>query len=116
MATIDGHSKWATETERHSEKDSLEDINIAQELAEEEVCEYLSSKGEDPLDKVGSSGCRMEDIKITEASLEKEMLILGEEFKELGYKQRKLERNAESVSSEMFAECQVCNHFLLFYY
>jgi DNA excision repair protein ERCC-5 len=40
--------------------------------------------------------------------LEKEMLILDQEYSNLGDEQRKLERNAESVTSEMFAECQVC--------
>ncbi|CAK7328204.1 unnamed protein product [Dovyalis caffra] len=47
-----------------------------------------------------------EQVDFTEASLEKERLILGQEYKNLGDEQRKLERNAESVSSEMFAECQ----------
>ncbi|KAL0386584.1 UNVERIFIED_CONTAM: DNA repair protein UVH3 [Sesamum latifolium] len=32
--------------------------------------------------------------------------VLGKEREELGSEQRKLERNAESVSNEMFAECQ----------
>ncbi|KAJ4839275.1 hypothetical protein Tsubulata_050010 [Turnera subulata] len=43
---------------------------------------------------------------LAEASLEKEMLILDEERLNLANEQSKLERNAESVSSEMFAECQ----------
>lgn len=46
-----------------------------------------------------------------EANLNEELLILGEECKNLGDEQRKHERNAESASSEMFAECQV--HFEL---
>lgn len=49
-----------------------------------------------------------EPVDSMEASVEKEMLILGEEYMNLGDEQRKLERNAESVSTEMFAECEVC--------
>jgi len=41
-------------------------------------------------------------------NLNEEMLILDQEYLNLGDEQRKLERNAESVSSEMFSECQVC--------
>jgi DNA excision repair protein ERCC-5 len=46
-------------------------------------------------------------FEVAEANLEEEMLILDQEYLNLGDEQRKLERNAESVSSEMFAECQV---------
>uniref|UniRef100_A0A2N9I1V5 DNA repair protein UVH3 n=1 Tax=Fagus sylvatica TaxID=28930 RepID=A0A2N9I1V5_FAGSY len=45
-------------------------------------------------------------FEVAEANLEEEMLILDQEYLNLGDEQRKLERNAESVSSEMFAECQ----------
>nr|GMC73439.1 DNA repair protein UVH3 isoform X1 [Ipomoea batatas] len=45
-------------------------------------------------------------LEFTAESLVEEMLILGEERKELGDEQRRLERNAESVTSEMFSECQ----------
>ncbi|XP_021639284.2 DNA repair protein UVH3 isoform X2 [Hevea brasiliensis] len=43
---------------------------------------------------------------MSEASLREEILTLGQEFTNLGDEQKKLERNAESVSGEMFAECQ----------
>lgn len=46
-------------------------------------------------------------FEFDEASLEEEMLVLDQESRNLGDEQRRLERNAESVSSEMFAECQV---------
>ncbi|KAH0969332.1 hypothetical protein GBA52_028787 [Prunus armeniaca] len=46
-------------------------------------------------------------VEATEANLEEEMLILGQECMNLGDEQRRLERNVESVSSEMFTECQV---------
>ncbi|KAF5183514.1 Flap endonuclease [Thalictrum thalictroides] len=45
-------------------------------------------------------------IEVSEASLDEEMLHLRQERIDLADEQRKLERNAESVSSEMFAECQ----------
>ncbi|KAK4283406.1 hypothetical protein QN277_000358 [Acacia crassicarpa] len=38
--------------------------------------------------------------------LEEEIRILGQEYTSLAYEQRKLERNAESVNSELFTECQ----------
>ncbi|XP_072985440.1 DNA repair protein UVH3 isoform X2 [Typha latifolia] len=41
-----------------------------------------------------------------EDTLEKEISLLRKEQLDLGDEQRKLERNADSVSSEMFAECQ----------
>ncbi|KAL1193371.1 DNA repair protein UVH3 [Cardamine amara subsp. amara] len=45
-------------------------------------------------------------VEFSEAHLEEEIRVLDEEYVNLGDEQRKLERNAESVSSEMFAECQ----------
>ncbi|KAH6774456.1 5'-3' exonuclease family protein [Perilla frutescens var. frutescens] len=47
-----------------------------------------------------------QDHKIVEDRLEEEILFLGKEREELGSEQRRLERNAESVSNDMFAECQ----------
>ncbi|XP_020204760.1 DNA repair protein UVH3 isoform X2 [Cajanus cajan] len=41
-----------------------------------------------------------------EVSLEEEMQVLGQEYINLENEQRKLERNAESVNSELFTECQ----------
>ncbi|CAO2816559.1 unnamed protein product [Amaranthus hypochondriacus] len=40
------------------------------------------------------------------SSLEDELLVLDQEFKNIGDEQRKLERNADSVNAEMFVECQ----------
>nr|VDD38674.1 unnamed protein product [Brassica oleracea] len=45
-------------------------------------------------------------VELSEAILEEEMRVLDQEYVNLGDEQRKLERNAESVSSEMFAEIQ----------
>ncbi|WOL06745.1 DNA repair protein UVH3 isoform X1 [Canna indica] len=44
--------------------------------------------------------------EISEASLDKEISLLRQERSDLGDQQRMLERNAESVSNEMFADCQ----------
>lgn len=49
-----------------------------------------------------------QDHEILEGHLEEEILFLGKEREELGSEQRRLERDAESVSNDMFAECQVC--------
>ncbi|KAK9119707.1 hypothetical protein Scep_017800 [Stephania cephalantha] len=45
-------------------------------------------------------------MMVSEVSLDEKLMFLREERESLGDEQRKLERNAESVSSEMFAECQ----------
>lgn len=51
--------------------------------------------------------------EVIEGNLAEEIQILGQEYLSLGDEQRKLERNAESVSSEMFAECQVWLKFAM---
>ncbi|KAM5581598.1 DNA repair protein UVH3 [Rosa sericea] len=58
------------------------------------------------LEKSPAKGIGNADIEVTEANLEEEMLILDQECMNLGDEQRRLERNVESVSSEMFTECQ----------
>ncbi|KAG6504372.1 hypothetical protein ZIOFF_036704 [Zingiber officinale] len=45
-------------------------------------------------------------IEVSEASLDNEISLLRQERADLGNEQRILERNAESVNNEMFAECQ----------
>lgn len=52
------------------------------------------------------------EVDITKSSLEEEMQKLNQECAELGNEQKKFERNAESVSSEIFTECQVLLHSL----
>lgn len=47
------------------------------------------------------------EIEITEDELTNRISVLEQERLNLGDEQKRLERNAESVSSEMFAECQV---------
>lgn len=78
------------------------DINSARNLDEEGACDG-------PLfGRLGNfdSASRKEGQNVMVASLEEEMHALDKEREKLGDEQRKLERNAESVSSEMFAECQ----------
>ncbi|KAJ8424494.1 hypothetical protein Cgig2_006917 [Carnegiea gigantea] len=48
-------------------------------------------------------------VELVGASLEDELLALGQEYNNLEGEQRKLERNADSVNAEMFVECQVCS-------
>ncbi|KAJ8457913.1 hypothetical protein OPV22_030839 [Ensete ventricosum] len=45
-------------------------------------------------------------MEVSEASLDKEISLLRQERVYLGNEQRMLERDAESVNNEMFAECQ----------
>ncbi|XP_004514821.1 DNA repair protein UVH3 isoform X2 [Cicer arietinum] len=45
-------------------------------------------------------------VQLDEVRLNEEMQILGREYMNLENEQRKLERNAESVNSELFTECQ----------
>ncbi|MQL76249.1 hypothetical protein Taro_008629 [Colocasia esculenta] len=44
--------------------------------------------------------------ELKESTLDEELLLLSRERMDLSDEQRKLERNAESVNNEMFAECQ----------
>ncbi|KAK8959809.1 DNA repair protein UVH3 [Platanthera guangdongensis] len=62
--------------------------------------------GEDSSIKDQSSSQGEEKISASESYLDDEISLLKQERTYLGIEQRKLERNAESVSSEMFAECQ----------
>jgi len=51
-------------------------------------------------------------MELVGATLEDELLALGQEYENLGGEQRKLERNADSVNAEMFVECQVSAYIL----
>ncbi|PKA54841.1 DNA repair protein UVH3 [Apostasia shenzhenica] len=48
----------------------------------------------------------LENVCVLEANLDDEISFLRKERENIREEQRKLERNAESVSNEMFAECQ----------
>ncbi|KAM1918897.1 hypothetical protein FF1_023468 [Malus domestica] len=68
-----------------------------------DICFQESEHSWDISSLKGDENARME---ATEADLEEEMLILDQECMDLGDERRRLERNVESVSSEMFTECQ----------
>ncbi|TXG54627.1 hypothetical protein EZV62_019883 [Acer yangbiense] len=88
-----------------STNESMYDIDIEKQLAAERA--YCSNLNERELNIEKSAIKEIESMReLMEASLEEEMLVLDQECSNLGDEQRKLERNAESVSSEMFAECQ----------
>ncbi|XWS40772.1 hypothetical protein CRYUN_Cryun17cG0024300 [Craigia yunnanensis] len=82
------------------------DIHIEQELAGDRTYENCVNEAEQDTEMSTIKGNDSTEVEFTEASLDEELLILGQECMNLGDEQRKLERNAESVSSEMFAECQ----------
>ncbi|KAK2661838.1 hypothetical protein Ddye_000412 [Dipteronia dyeriana] len=88
-----------------STNESLYDIDIEKQLAAERA--YCGNLNARELNIEKSAIKEIESTwELTEASLEEEMLVLDQECSNLGDEQRKLECNAESVSGEMFAECQ----------
>ncbi|KAJ8544960.1 hypothetical protein K7X08_017543 [Anisodus acutangulus] len=95
----------ATEFTKDFTEGLITDIDSAQNLDEEGACDAPLFEGKDIFGKLDFTGNK-EDQKVMMASLEEEMHVLDKEREKLGDEQRKLERNAESVSSEMFAECQ----------
>ncbi|KAA3459375.1 DNA repair protein UVH3 isoform X3 [Gossypium australe] len=82
------------------------DLHIEQELSGDRTYENCVNKAEQHTDMSTIKGNDNEEIKFSKASLDEELLILDQECINMVDEQRKLERNAESVSSEMFAECQ----------
>ncbi|KAH1162102.1 hypothetical protein GLYMA_01G077200v4 [Glycine max] len=87
-------------------KGSTEDLDIEPKLPSEDSNrnfyeERNSSLGNDVVNTPGHFPAHAAEV-----SLEEEMQILGQEYINLENEQRKLERNAESVNSELFTECQ----------
>ncbi|KAL6551505.1 hypothetical protein OROGR_007659 [Orobanche gracilis] len=99
QATRDDHSCSASERGKISAFDSIIDADGSNELGDDEKIygDFLMEKEEI---------ARKSSFGEMEGSLEEEMIFLGKEREELGSEQRKLERISESVSNEMFAECQ----------
>ncbi|KAK4393025.1 DNA repair protein UVH3 [Sesamum angolense] len=105
QAALVDHARDTAKLGKISTDDSVTDLDGAKELGKEKIYGNFSMEKEDTT----RNSSFMDDDKeqeIMEAHLEEEMLFLGKEREVLGSEQRKLERNAESVSSEMFAECQ----------
>ncbi|XP_031261538.1 DNA repair protein UVH3 isoform X1 [Pistacia vera] len=86
--------------------ESMYKNNTQQNLAAERTHDCEFSGREHNIEKSELKENDNMQVEFTEANLEEEMLILDQECMNLEDEQRKLERNAESVSSEMFAECQ----------
>ncbi|KAL6520301.1 hypothetical protein OROMI_032481 [Orobanche minor] len=105
QATWDDHSCSASELGKISAFDSVIDADGTNELGDGEKIygDFLMEKEE--IARKSSFGDNHKDQEM-ESRLEEEMIFLGKEREELGSEQRKLERNSESVSNEMFAECQ----------
>lgn len=91
---------------------SMYDIDIEQTLAVERANDIYVKRGEHNMEKSAINADENVQVDVTDEILEEEMLILDQECVNLGNEQKKLERNAESVSSEMFTECQVCLKFM----
>ncbi|RAL46874.1 hypothetical protein DM860_005153 [Cuscuta australis] len=84
----------------------ISDTCSAQRLDGEQIHDEMAGKREELLGTAVDGNIHKGHVEFAPESLEEEMIALGEERKELVDEQRRLERNAESVTSEMFAECQ----------
>ncbi|XP_043723795.1 DNA repair protein UVH3 isoform X2 [Telopea speciosissima] len=85
---------------RYSIKEIATDTAMDHNLVPEKDYGVLSDEREQYRDAIEDK------MEASETALDQELLHLRQERINLGDEQRKLERNAESVSSEMFAECQ----------
>ncbi|KAL2320099.1 hypothetical protein Fmac_029068 [Flemingia macrophylla] len=99
-------TKSATFLMDSSLKKSTDSLYIKPKLALDvnkgSFCEERNtSLGNDVVETLGDF-----PAQAAEVSLEEEMRILGQEYINLENEQKKLERNAESVNSELFTECQ----------
>ncbi|KAL2500024.1 DNA repair protein UVH3 [Abeliophyllum distichum] len=106
QATLDANYCDTTDHGKLSAMDSTTDGYTARNLAKDKVYGDSSIEKEELTRSPAFRDKDEEEHEVIKAHLEDELLILGKEREELGSEQRKLERNAESVSSEMFAECQ----------
>ncbi|XAR51839.1 Exodeoxyribonuclease I [Bertholletia excelsa] len=86
---------------------SFRELTSEQEVVKKDrTYDHIVHSGGDEVEGIALKDGKDHPVEVTEASLEEEMLNLTKECIDLGVEQRRLERNAESVSSEMFAECQ----------
>ncbi|OMO88684.1 Drug/metabolite transporter [Corchorus capsularis] len=82
------------------------DTQFEQEIGVDRTYQNRVNESEQEMDMFTVKANDNAEIEFPEATLDEELLILDQERMNLGDEQRKLERNVESVSSEMFAECQ----------
>nr|XP_043632130.1 DNA repair protein UVH3 [Erigeron canadensis] len=87
-------------------KESKSEFDSVQKVTEEKANDDLNKESEDRPNKFVLTDMSEEQVEITKASLEEELASLTKERSDLGDEQRRHERNAESVSGDMFAECQ----------
>ncbi|KAL9458460.1 hypothetical protein AB3S75_007342 [Citrus x aurantiifolia] len=85
---------------------SIYDTDIEQKSAEERTPDTYLKDSKQNTGILATKAIENVHAEATEKILDEEMQILDHEYMYLGDEQKKLERNAESVSSEMFAECQ----------
>ena len=90
-------------------EESKSDFDVVQNITEERDTNTSYEQREDGAKKSVMPDMSEEQVSFTKASLEEEMKTLDKERNDLGDEQRRLERNVESVSGEMFTECQVNN-------
>ncbi|RDX72864.1 DNA repair protein UVH3, partial [Mucuna pruriens] len=106
LSNSTGTTKPAILLMESSLKGSTEELDIETKFPSEDnngnfYKERNSSLGNDAVNTPGDFPAHAAEV-----SLEEEMQILGQEYINLENEQRKLERNAESVNSELFTECQ----------
>ncbi|GAB2276559.1 hypothetical protein Dimus_011279 [Dionaea muscipula] len=102
-------SNKASDVAMHHEESTMEqpvsDTHLKSQLADENCPDLVQEiKDDDMICAVESS--EGDDVEFKKTCLEDELQDLSREYIILGEEQRKLERNAESVNSEMFVECQ----------
>ncbi|CAH9092387.1 unnamed protein product [Cuscuta epithymum] len=97
-----------TELRKTYQSVPVSDTCSAQRSDEEQVRDRddIVGKRDEFMGSPVDGNIQRDHVEFTAESLEEEIITLGEERKELVNEQRRLERNAESVTSEMFAECQ----------
>ncbi|PSR87598.1 DNA repair protein [Actinidia chinensis var. chinensis] len=101
-------NRHVLETIEHGDSSVKESTNhdVVQKMSEEQKGDEMAEQRGSLLEKFTSKDDHEQPTEVAEASLEEELLNLSKERIDLADEQRKLERNAESVSGEMFAECQ----------
>ncbi|KAJ0854621.1 putative exodeoxyribonuclease I [Helianthus annuus] len=99
----------AASDDRNSQGEKGAEMDLTEEdikVTEESDRNASHVQRQDEANKLVLNDMSNEEVEIAKANLEEEMTSLNKERSALGDEQRRLERNAESVSGEMFAECQ----------
>ncbi|KAJ0841127.1 putative exodeoxyribonuclease I [Helianthus annuus] len=100
------HISESLEPKGTSFNESKAEFDTVQKVTEESDRNASHVQRQDEANKLVLNDMSNEEVEIAKANLEEEMTSLNKERSALGDEQRRLERNAESVSGEMFAECQ----------